>query len=266
MTTLKSRVLARNTAPLGSWLMAGSPTVAEALGHCGFDFLVVDMEHSPIDLGETVAMLRALAGTPTEPIVRLAWNDQILVKRVLDAGARTLMFPFVQTAEEAREAVSFTRYPPEGVRGVAVVHRASGYGRKPNFFKTAHEDLTVIIQLETPTALAIGRLTEIAGVPGVDSLFVGPGDLSAAMGHIGNAAHADVQALIARAAKTARALGKPIGIVGSTPEMVRRYLDYGYTWVAVAADISFMTARAMEWIATIKGEKSAPASTTGAAY
>src|SRR5262249_33126150 len=159
------------------------------------------MEHSPIDMAETVSMLRALAGTPTEAIVRLAWNDQILVKRTLDAGARTLMFPFVQNAEEARAAVSYTRYPPEGVRGMAAMHRAAGYGRKRDFFKTAHEELMVIIQLETPSAL--DRMNEIAAVPGVDSLFVGPGDLSAALGRIGQIGHADVQALVAKAAQTA---------------------------------------------------------------
>src|SRR5262245_34411082 len=126
MPSLKARITARTTPPpLGTWLMSGSPTVTEAIGLCGFDFVTVDMEHSPIDMAETVSMLRALAGTQTEAIVRLAWNDQILVKRTLDAGARTLMFPFVQNADEARAAVSYTRYPPEGVRGMAAMHRAS---------------------------------------------------------------------------------------------------------------------------------------------
>src|SRR5271169_5323142 len=102
---------------LGTWFMSAAPSVAEALGHCGFDFLVIDMEHSPIDIGEAIALMRTIAGTPAESMVRLAWNDQVRVKQVLDAGARNILFPFVQSAEEARAAVSYTRYPPEGVRG-----------------------------------------------------------------------------------------------------------------------------------------------------
>ena len=135
-------------------------------------------------------------------VVRLAWNDQVLVKRVLDAGAQTIMLPFVQTAEEARQAVSFAHYPPEGVRGVAAVHRGSRFGRVPDYLKRANDEVAVIVQLETPEA--VERLPEIAAVQGMDALFIGPGDLAAAMGHIGNIAHPEVQALIARAARRAR--------------------------------------------------------------
>jgi 2-keto-3-deoxy-L-rhamnonate aldolase RhmA len=248
--------------PLGSWLMSGSANVAEAMGLCGFDFLVVDMEHSPIEITDAVAMLRALAATPAQPIVRLSWNDQVLVKRVLDAGARNLMFPFVQTAEEARAAVSYTRYPPEGVRGVAGIHRSSRYGRTSDYFKTANNDIAVILQLETPEA--IDRLPEIAAVPGVDALFVGPGDLSAAMGRIGEIGHADVQALIAKAAQAAHAAGKTIGIVGGNPDMLGRFLSYGYDWGAIASDLAMLTGRAVDWVTAIKGRNMSP--TTGAAY
>jgi 4-hydroxy-2-oxoheptanedioate aldolase len=243
---------------LGSWVMSGSPTVAEAMACCGFDFLVVDMEHSPIDIAEAVSMLRAVAGTSTESIVRLAWNDQVLVKRVLDAGARSLMFPFVQTAQEARAAVSYTRYPPRGVRGVAAIHRASRFGRAKDYFKSADEEIAVIIQLETPAA--IERLGEIAAVPGVDSLFLGPGDLSAAMGHIGDVANSEVQSMIARAATLAHAAGKPIGIVAGNPEMLGRFMAFGYDWGAVASDLAMMTGRAAEWVTSIKSRQPAAAS------
>ena len=236
--------------PLGTWISSGAPAVAEALGLCGFDFLVVDMEHSPIDLSEAVSLLRAIAGTPAQPVVRLAWNDQIMVKRVLDAGARNLMFPFVQSPEEARAAVSYTRYPPQGVRGVAGVHRASQYGRATDYFKTANDEIAVVIQLETP--LAIERLPQIAAVPGVDALFMGPSDLSAALGRIGELDHPDVQALIAKAAHTAHAAGKPIGIIGATPEVLGRFMAYGYDWGAIASDISLLTGRALEWMSVIK--------------
>jgi 4-hydroxy-2-oxoheptanedioate aldolase len=249
---------------LGTWVMSAAPAVAEAMGSCGFDFLVVDMEHSPIDIADAVSMLRAIAGTPAESVVRLPWNDQVMVKRVLDGGARNLMFPFIQSPEEARTAVSYTRYPPHGVRGVAAVHRGSRYGRTSDYFKTAHEEIAVIIQLETPEA--IGQLAEIAAVPGVDALFVGPGDLSAALGRIGEVGHPEVQALIARAAQMARTAGKSIGIVGGNPDMVGRFLSYGYDWVAVASDVGMMTGRAVEWAAAIRGQgDNSAAATTGAA-
>ena len=243
--------------PLGSWLQSCAPTVAEAMGLCGFDFLVVDMEHSPIDIAEAVSLLRAIAGTPAEPVVRLAWNDQVLVKRLLDAGARNLMFPFVQSVEEARAAVSYTRYPPHGVRGVASSHRASRYGRTSDYFKTANDGISVIIQLETPEA--IERLPQIAAVPGVDSLFVGPGDLSAALGRLGEIGHPDVQALIAQAAKAAHSAGKPVGIIAGNPDMLGRFQGYGYDWWAIASDLAMLTGRAVEWIATIKGRAATPA-------
>ena len=247
--------------PLGTWLMTGAPSTAEAMGFCGFDFLVVDMEHVPIDLGETISLLRAIAGTPAEAVVRLSWNDQVLVKRVLDAGARSLMFPFIQTAEEARLAVSYTRYPPLGVRGMAGIHRGSRFGRVPDYFKVAGDEIAVVLQLETPEA--VERAGEIAAVDGVDALFLGPGDLSAAMGRIGEIGHPEVQAMIERAAMLAHAAGKTIGIVGPNPEMVGRFLGYGYDWVAVASDMAMMTGRAVEWVAAMRGRSAA---TPTAAY
>ncbi|KAB0269245.1 HpcH/HpaI aldolase family protein [Microvirga brassicacearum] len=239
--------------PLGTWLMAAAPATAEAMGYAGFDFLVVDMEHVPIEVSDLTHILRAIGCTPADAVVRLAWNDQVLIKRVLDAGAQTIMVPFVQTAEEARQAVSFAKYPPEGVRGVAAVHRGSRFGRATDYLKRANGEVAVIVQLETPDA--IERLPEIAAVPGVDGLFVGPGDLSAAMGHIGNITHPDVQALIQKAAKASRAAGKPVGIVGPNPDMVRRFLDYGYDFSAVASDIAMMTGRASDWLGTLRGER-----------
>src|SRR5919107_3001430 len=232
--------------PLGPWLMAAAPATAEALGYAGFDFLVVDMEHVPIEISDLAGILRAIGCTPADAVVRLAWNDQVLVKRVLDAGAQTIMLPFVQNAEEARQAVSYAKYPPEGVRGVAAVHRGSRFGRAADYLKRANDGVAGIVQLETPEA--IERLPEIAAVPGIDALFVGPGDLAAAMGHIGNIAHPEVQALIGRAAAMAHAAGKPVGILGPDPDMVGRFIAYGYNYVAVGSDISMMTGRASEWL------------------
>jgi 2-dehydro-3-deoxyglucarate aldolase/4-hydroxy-2-oxoheptanedioate aldolase len=253
---------ASRATPLGTWLMAAAPATAEALGYGGFDFLVVDMEHVPVEFTDLAHILRAIGCTPADAVVRLAWNDQVLVKRALDAGARTVMLPFVQNAEEAKAAASYTRYPPHGIRGVAAVHRGSRFGTIPNYLASANDDICTIVQLETPDAIA--RLPEIAAVGGIDALFVGPGDLSAAMGHIGNIAHPEVQALIEKAAKDAHAAGKPIGIVGPNPDMVKRFIAYGYNYAAVASDIAMMTGRANEWLGQLKGVTPAPAVATAA--
>ena len=260
----KTRLATRGPGPMvGTWLMSAAPAVAEALGFCGFDFLVVDMEHSPLDLADAVGLMRALAGTPCESLVRVPWNDQVDVKRVLDAGARNVMLPFVQSAEEAAAAVAYTRYPPQGVRGVAAVHRGSRYGQTRDYLRRANATIAVVVQLETPEALE--RLPAIAAVPGVDSLFLGPGDLSAAMGRIGEIAHPEVQALIAKAARDAHAAGKPIGTVGANPEIVAQYLGYGYDWVAVGSDLAMLTGRAADCIAAIRG-RTAGSAPSGAAY
>ena len=145
---------------------------------------------------------------------------------------------------------------------MAAMHRGSHFGQTKDYLRNASDDIAVIIQLETPSA--IEQLPAIAAVPGVDSLFIGPGDLSAAMGRIGDLAHPEVQALVAKAAKDARVVNKPIGIVGPNPDMVGRYIDYGYTWVAVSSDLGMVTGRAVDWISTIRG-RAAP-SVPAAAY
>ena len=234
--------------------MSAAPAAAEAMGYVGFDFLVVDMEHVPIGISELASILRAIGCTPAEPVVRLAWNDQIIVKRAMDAGAQTVMLPYVQTAEEAERAASFMRYPPVGVRGVAAMHRASQFGRAANYFEHANREVCTIVQLETPEA--IEQLAAIAAFKGIDALFVGPGDLAAAMGHIGNVAHPEVQALIAKAARDAHSAGKPVGIVGPNPDMVRRFIEYDYDFTAIGSDMAMMIERATSWLDLMRGARS----------
>jgi 2-keto-3-deoxy-L-rhamnonate aldolase RhmA len=224
--------------PIGTWVMSASPIVAEAVGTAGFDWGVLDMEHTPLDLMTLVHLLQAVGNTKMVPVVRVPWNDTVFVKRVLDAGAETLLVPFVQNAEEARRAVAATRYPPDGVRGMAAMGRASRFGTMPDYFKAANAQVGVIVQIETPQAVA--KLEEIAAVPGVDGLFVGPGDLSGALGHPGNVMHAEVIAVMADAAARARKLDKPIGTVGGTPDAVTRYRAMGYDFVAIASDLGLL--------------------------
>jgi 2-keto-3-deoxy-L-rhamnonate aldolase RhmA len=247
-------LLKQPSVPLGTWLMSGAESTAEAMGCAGFDWLVVDMEHVPIDYKDAYHILQAIAGTRATPVIRLAWNDVVMVKRALDIGAQTLMFPFVQNAEDAKRAVASTRYPTatdlSGTRGFAAMHRASRYATAAEYGKRANDGIFKMIQLETPAAIA--KLEEIAAVDGVDALFMGPGDLSASMGVIGNVADAKVQAALKDAAARARAVGKPIGIVGPTPEMVGQFIDWGYSYVAVASDMGMMMRQANAMITALK--------------
>ncbi len=238
--------------PVGSWVMSASPVVAEAMGCAGFDWAVVDMEHTPLDLMEVVHVLQAIAGTPMLPITRIPWNDTVMVKRVLDAGAQTLMFPFVQTAEEAQRAVAAAKYAPEGVRGMAGMSRGSRFGTVKDYFKVANSAVTVIVQIETPEAMS--RVEEIANVPGVDSLFFGPGDLSGAMGHVGNLMHDDVVKLMAEGVKRCHAVGKTVGTVGGTPEAVATYRGCGFDYIACASDLGLMMRASASALSTIRAQ------------
>jgi len=235
--------------PLGTWLMSGSVASAEAFGHAGFDWLVIDMEHAPLEFTDVLHMLQAVECGGAAPIVRIARNDATLAKRALDMGAPTLMFPYVQSPEEARAAVASTKFPPLGTRGFAAMHRASRYGTWSEFGTRANEATACIVQLETPEAVA--QLEAIAAVPGVDALFVGPGDLSAAMGKIGNLADPEVRAALADCARRANAIGMPIGIVGPTPSMVREFVEMGYDYVAIASDMGMMMRQANAFIAEL---------------
>lgn len=247
-------------APIGTWLMSGASSTAEAMGHAGFDWLLVDMEHVPVDVSDTLALLQAVAGTPAVPIVRVAWNDPVLVKRVMDAGAQTIMFPFVQNAEEAARAVAATRYPDpdspiEGRRGFAVMHRASRYGTLEGYVRRANALSAVIVQIETPAAIT--NLDAIAAVPGVDAVFLGPGDLSASLGRAGDIGHEEVQAEIASFARRCRSLGMPCGIVGATPDMVGRFVRYGFDYVAIASDMGMMMRQATAFLHDLRSASTA---------
>jgi 2-keto-3-deoxy-L-rhamnonate aldolase RhmA len=228
----------RGKGALGVWSMSGSPMIAEALGCAGYDFVVLDMEHAPNDVPRILPLLQAVAGTPAASLVRLPWNDTVVVKQVLDIGANSVMFPYVQTAEEAQRAVAATRYPPDGVRGVAGMSRATRFGGVSGYFGKAADELCVVLQLETIEA--VSRLREIAAVPGVDSIFIGPSDLSASMGLVGQVDHPSVQEALANAARACRDAGKPVGILASGAARASDYFGYGYDWVASGSDLGLM--------------------------
>jgi 2-keto-3-deoxy-L-rhamnonate aldolase RhmA len=218
--------------------MLNSATGVEVIAGSGYDWVLLDGEHSPLELRDAIEQLRVVAGSSTMPIVRLPNNDPIQFKRFLDAGMTTVMVPHVESADEAKAAVEAMHYPPKGSRGIAVMHRASRYGRVPNYLATASDSLCLIVQIETPTALE--RLEEIASVPGVDAVFFGPGDLSATLGVIGQPDHPRVQDAIAQGLERARHLGVPAGVLAPNAAAGQRYLEMGFAFVSIANDLAML--------------------------
>ena len=219
---------------IGLWSHLCSNISTEILAHCNFDWLLLDMEHSPNDLTEIVAQLQAMKGSPTTAIVRPPWNDMVTFKRLLDIGVQNLLVPYIQTAEEARNAVAYTRYPPHGVRGYAGAPRASNYGRIKDYAHHNAKELCLLLQVETLQGLE--NLEAIANVDGVDGVFIGPGDLSAALGHLGNPKHPDVLKVIDDAIARIKACGKAPGILTGDEALAKHYVAQGCLFVAVGAD------------------------------
>jgi len=237
----KRRLLAKELQ-IGLWCSLGSNIAAEIVGDSGFDWMLLDTEHAPNEPPDVLAQLQAFAVGTAQVVVRPAWNDAVLIKRLLDIGAQTLLVPFVQNAEEARRAVAACRYPPAGIRGITTGGRASRYGRAASYLKEADQQVCLLVQAETLGA--IDRIPEIAAVDGVDGVFVGPSDLSASMGHIGNPLHPEVQRAIETAAKRINDVGKAAGILTSVEADARRYIEWGYRFVAVGTDIGLLARNA----------------------
>jgi len=223
---------------IGLWSAISSNLVAEAISRSGFDWIVLDMEHGPNEVPDLIAQMQAMQGGTATPVVRPPWNDFVAIKRVLDAGAQTLVVPYVQNRAEAEAAVRAIRYPPDGIRGVAVTSRATGFGRIKEYARRAIDELCLILQVET--AEAMERLEEIAGVDGVDGVFIGPSDLAASLGELGNPNAQKVQDAIRSAAERLRAIGKPAGILSGNDDDIQRYAGWGYQFIAVGADMGIL--------------------------
>lgn len=234
------------TAQIGLWSSLSSNYSVEVIAGAGFDWILLDMEHSPNDLESLLAQLQAAAPYPAHPVVRVPWNDMVAMKRILDVGAQSLLVPYVSTGEEARAAVAHTRYPPNGVRGVAGTTRATRFGRIKEYARRAHEEICVLVQVETQAAL--DNIESICAVDGVDGVFVGPADLHASMGYTGDIANAKVKPIIDDAIRRIRKAGKAPGILTPSEEDARRWLDCGALFVAVGADVGIL-ARGAEALA-----------------
>lgn len=223
---------------IGLWSSLASPIVAEVVGGAGFAWILVDQEHAPNELGDVLAQLQAMRGGTAEPVVRPPINDPVVIKRLLDIGARSLLVPQVRTLEEVRQAVVATRYPPRGLRGVSVSQRANHYSRDRGYLADAESEICILVQIET--AEALDAVDAIAAADGVDGLFVGPSDLAAALGHIGQPGHAEVQAAFVRVREAAARAGRPAGILAPQAADAERYLQQGFSFVAVGSDLGLL--------------------------
>lgn len=260
INTFKQR-LQSGQAQIGLWLGLADAYCAELAANAGFDWLLLDGEHAPNDLRSLLAQLQAIAPYPAQPIIRPPIGDASLIKQLLDIGAQTLLVPMVESAEQAAGLVRAMRYPPAGIRGVgSALARASRWNSIPGYLDRADEQMCLLVQIENLDGLA--NLDAIAAVDGVDGVFIGPADLSAAMGHRGNPGHPEVQAAIEDAILRIRQAGKAAGILSADQGLARRYLSLGASFVAVGVDTTVLM-RGLQTLAATFKDTPAPAAGGG---
>lgn len=247
------KALAAGNIQFGCWLGLADPFSAEMMGQAGFDWLVVDGEHGPNDLRSILAQLQALAATDAHPVVRLPVGETYMLKQVLDAGAQTVLVPMVESADQARQLVRDVTFPPHGDRGVGyALTRASRFATIADYGTTADAQICLLVQVENRKGLA--ALDDILALDGIDGVFIGPADLAADMGHMGNAEHPDVHTAIMDALVRIKAAGKAPGILSTRDGMTNDAIDAGALFVAVGADVLLLgqgaRALAAKWQAT----------------
>jgi 4-hydroxy-2-oxoheptanedioate aldolase len=247
------RAIKAGRLQVGLWSSLASNVSVEVLAGAGFDWLLLDTEHSANEVPMVLSQLQAAAGGTAHPIVRPPWNDAVMIKRFLDVGVQTFLVPYVQTEEEAQKAVAATRYPPKGVRGFAMATRASRFARIPNYHTRCEDEMCVLVQVETRAALQ--NLEAISKVEGVDGVFIGPGDLSADLGHVGNPVHPEVQSVIEDTIRRIKAYGSIPGILTSNDALACRYIELGCVFTAVGADIGILARGSEQLAAKFKSMK-----------
>ncbi|PRB07656.1 HpcH/HpaI aldolase/citrate lyase family protein [Microbacterium sp. MYb64] len=260
--TFREHLAGADRALIGMWSCTGSPLVTEIAAGSGLDWLLIDGEHSANTLDSLQVQLQAVAAYPITPLVRVPWNDPVTIKQVLDLGAQNLIVPMISSADEARAAVAATRYPPAGVRGVgSALARSARWNRVEGYLLQAAQHVSLTVQIETSAGVAAAA--EIAAVDGVDAVFVGPSDLSASMGLLGQQTHPDVVAAVEHVFAAVAAAGKPVGVNAFDPAAADGYIAAGASFVAVGADVALL-ARASESLA--KRFLPAPGSGPAASY
>lgn len=217
----------------GLWVSLADAVSAEITAVAGFDWVVIDGEHAPNDLRSILAQLQAVQAYDVSPIVRPVRGDVALIKQLLDIGAQTILVPMVESADQAEEMVAAVRYPPAGIRGVATA-RGARWGRVDDYWSQSDDQMCVIAQIET--LVGLDSLEEIATVDGIDALFVGPSDLAAALGYLGQPNHPEVKATVTNALARIQATGRSAGVLGVTPELAMIYAAAGATFVGVGVD------------------------------
>lgn len=251
MTAFKDK-LAAGPALLGLWQALASGYTADICARAGYDWLLFDGEHAPNTAQTLLSQLQAVAPFPLDAIARVPSGDPVSIKQFLDLGFLTLLVPMVDTAGQAAAAVSACRYPPEGIRGVAsATARATGFGTDKAYLKEAQARLTLIVQIESATALA--NIDAIAATPGVDALFIGPADLAASLGHLGDPMHPEVQDAIAHAKTRIDAAGKPAGIFALNPADARARIEQGFRFLSIGTDIGLLLSGAQGLVASVRG-------------
>lgn len=251
-------------AQIGLWLGLADAYSAELAANAGFDWLLIDGEHAPNDLRGMLAQLQAVAPYPGQAIIRPVIGDTALIKQVLDLGAQTLLVPMVESAEQARQLVKAVHYPPAGIRGVgSALARASRWNSIAGYLDLADEQMCLLVQIENQEGLA--NLDEILSVEGIDGVFIGPADLSAALGHRGNPGHPEVQAIIEEAIVRIGRAGKAAGILSADEKLARRYIELGAAFVAVGVDTTVLM-RGLQTLAGKFKESIVPRITGGGVY
>lgn len=259
------RALVQGHTQLGLWQALGNPYSTDLCAGTGYDWLLIDGEHAPNTVTTILAQLQAMAGHTAAPVVRAAWNDPVELKHLLDIGAQNLLIPMVQDADQARAAVSAVHYPPHGSRGVGTaLARAARWGAKTDYLARANDEICLLCQTETIDALS--NIEDIAGVEGVDGIFIGPADLAASMGHIGNPGHPDVIAAIEDAIPRIRAAGVAAGLLQTDIAQAKHYIQLGAQFVAVAVDTVLLRRAATDVLAHFKDDVKTEVAQPGAAY
>ncbi|MEP5153539.1 aldolase/citrate lyase family protein [Planktotalea sp.] len=247
-----THAIAAGEKQIGLWVTLCSNFAAEVVAPTGYDWVVVDMEHSPNDYLSTLGQLQVFAATNTTAIVRVEWNDTVAVKRLLDLGASGILFPMIQSVEEAKSAVAATRYPPNGARGFSGTTRATKFGRVTDYAERVDEETSVILQLETQAAMA--QAEEIAAVEGVSGIFFGPADIAADMGLLGQPTHPDVWKEIKATAAKLIAKGVPVGTLVFDPDKAAELLNEGFTFVACGMDAALLAKASDAALAHVKSK------------
>ncbi len=245
-----TKALRKRERQIGLWLSLCDGFAAEVVSTAGYDWALLDMEHAPNSIRTVLGQLQAFTPTSTTAIVRPETNDPVLVKRLLDLGAEGLLFPMVQSVEEAEKAVAATRYPPRGIRGVSLATRANAFARNTDYFEKVEEETTVLLQLETRQAL--GSALDIAAVDGVSGLFFGPADIAADIGRLGQPMHDEVWDLILPVAKSLIASGMPVGTLVQDPTYAAKLFNEGFTFVACGSDTGLLARGADNLLSAVK--------------